>query len=273
MVRALNKFISLLFRTYYLGPDHPMKMRIYYGLRRRMGYPRLTISYLKQAWITLDERDMLQREILYHGHYEHEVWGTLRRFADSDEVVWDIGAHIGCFSIQAGLDPHIREVHAFEPDPLLAEILEVNLNLNSGKYILHHFALSNQKEKRSFFHGPVANLGLSSLKGFSSRQQVFQVPCQTADELIWEEGMNPPTLMKVDVEGWEFQVLRGAEKLFEKSPPKAIIFETDYEGDSLGLVTEYLGRFGYRISHILRPNGQKEEKENYLAVLREPQFS
>ncbi len=58
-----------------------MKLRFYYWLRRLSGYARLTIPYAKDGWITVDERDWLQREIYATGAYEPEVWEALSTFA------------------------------------------------------------------------------------------------------------------------------------------------------------------------------------------------
>ena len=77
-MKPLSKKFSAFLRSYYKGPDHPMKARIWRWFRRMSAYPRMTISYGAGGWITLDERCLVQREIFDRGVYEPEVWQALR---------------------------------------------------------------------------------------------------------------------------------------------------------------------------------------------------
>lgn len=217
----------------------------------------------------MDERDWLQREIFVTGAYEPEVWAALSSFLTADEVMWDVGAHVGSFAIRALVDPRVREVHAFEPDPVHADVLAINLALNKGQYTIHRFALSGRRERARLYHGPPANTGLSSLAAQPNLNgESFEVDCRTADELVFE-GLAPPTLMKIDVEGWESEVLYGAVRLLSESPPKAIVFEAEYmEGDEIRdrSLARWLESLGWNIRHIKRPSGLVEERENFIAV-------
>jgi FkbM family methyltransferase len=247
-----------------------MKLRIWYGIYKALGSPRLTIPYDTTGWISVDERDLLQREILMNGFYEPEVWEHLAQFITDDEVFWDVGAHIGSFSIRALLNDAIKEVHAFEPDNFQAQVLQFNLALNRRTVHLHQCALSDQPRTVAFYHGPEANTGLSSLIPFAEEAKpAFHVECQRADHFVYHEGLRPPTLMKIDVEGWELQVLQGSRRIFDEHPPKAIVLESecDRTGKLVNAeVTDFLNGFGYRVNRIPRPSGFIDHRENYLAT-------
>jgi FkbM family methyltransferase len=259
--------LSELCCAYYRGPEHPMKQRVWSWLRRASGYARLTVRYGRGGYITLDERDLLQREILVAGTYEPEVWEALSAFARAAEVVWDVGAHIGSFAIRALLDTRVGEVHAFEPDPIQAEVLSQNLALNGRQYVVHRYALGCRHERRQLQRGPLANMGLSSLV-LRGGSETCEVECRSADEVVFSDGVPAPTLLKVDVEGWEGEVLRGAERLLREQPPRAIVLEAacDASGEVLdpGIV-EYLRSHGYEWRRIIRPSGIIDVRENYLA--------
>jgi len=97
----------------------------------------------------------------------------------------------------------------------------------------------------------------------------FAVECRTADELIAEGEVPNPTLMKVDVEGWEYQVFNGARQLLQSSRLKAIAFEAGC--DPAGKLADdrlarLLSGYGYAIKRIHRPEGEIRGVENYLAV-------
>src|SRR2546429_170096 len=107
-----------------------MKIRLWRIFRQLLGEPRLLLRYLDRSWITLDETDYLQRSVLVTGMYEPEVWDALSSVAEHDEIVWDVGANIGTFAIRAVVDPRVSRVHAFEPDPITAALLELHNRLN-----------------------------------------------------------------------------------------------------------------------------------------------
>jgi FkbM family methyltransferase len=247
-----------------------MKMRVWSWLRRYVVTGRLTIPYFANGWITVNEEDLIQREVLTHGAYEPEVWRHLMAFSSENDVVWDVGANIGTVTIQASLDARVRVVHSFEPDPNTFELLKTNVELNRPERCqLHACALSDVEEERVLVCGPTANRGLSTMA--HTRANGEMVRCVTADSLVFQRGLPAPTLIKIDVEGWESRVLAGATRLLAERPPRALIFEAP-ANDNCDLeerdIEARLSEHGYRIEHIPRVSGIVEKRENYLAVHR-----
>jgi FkbM family methyltransferase len=231
----------------------------------------LTIPYFETGWITVDERDYIQEMILRTGRYEPEVWNSLAEVAESDEIVWDIGANIGSLTIRALLDSRIRKVHAFEPDPLHAEVLSYNVTLNRGCYQLHQCALGDKVDRRNLLHAAFPHGGGSTFMSNPAHGRFegeFEVNCTTIDHLVYYESVEAPTLMKIDVEGWEQKVLNGATRLLSTNPPKAIVFESD--SDDRGIIqcpetVQFLESFGYNVKWLRRPEGDIFHRENYFA--------
>jgi FkbM family methyltransferase len=279
---VIGKTISRILTTYYRGPGHPMKLRLWRYLRQASQYSPLTVAYGNGAWISIDERDWLQSSIFAFGAYEPEVWAALARHAMRDEVVWDVGANIGSFALTAAQDRRVKTVCAFEPDPLTLEVLERNLGLNGNPAVVYPLALSDSCERKTLIHGPRTNSGMSTFSPTvdtgmtrhvaAADQQLprFEVECRTADALIAQGDVPAPTLMKIDVEGWEYQVLTGAHTLLGSTRLRALAFEASSDAAG-GLHDERLERllttYGYSISHIQRPDGHSRAVENYLAVL------
>lgn len=267
-VRALGKRTSAFLRAYYKGPDHPLKMRLWRWFRLWTGWPRLTVSYGKRSWITVDESDYIGMEILTKGSFELEVWQTLAEAASSNEVFWDVGAHIGCFTLLALEDPRVQEVHAFEPNPVQAALLSKHTILNQGKCTVHPFALSDQEETRQLHGGPDSNTGQASFI-YRKGTGAFEAQCQTVDRLVFQEKLPAPTLMKIDTEGWERHVLEGAKRVLSEYPPKAIVFEA--ESDGAGTLQDkaikvHLESRGYEIRWLRRLGGDLQELENFVAL-------
>lgn len=272
MPRTIGRKASKLLRAYYLGPDHPMKIRFWGWFRRLTRYPRLTLPYADGGWITVDERDVVSRFVMEDGGYEPEVWDALAAFARRDEVVWDVGGNIGTVSIRAVRDPRVRMVHAFEPDPANADVLEHNLALNGSRFRVHRVALHSRTETLHLNVAPDANRGLSSLARATSTGRTTAVQGVTVDDLVFERGVDAPTLMKMDVEDWEIHVVRGARRLLAERPPRAIVLESESDASGAMVDVELRGLLeaaGYRVERLARPDATIESRENYLAVRRE----
>jgi hypothetical protein len=97
-----------------------------------------------------------------------------------------------------------------------------------------------------------------------------QVQCASVDQLVFEGGVKPPTLMKIDVEGSEYDVLDGARQLFRKSPPKAIVMEVEVDPAGNWLdqrLAKYAEEAHYVIRHVARPGGEVDSRENFLLAL------
>jgi FkbM family methyltransferase len=266
---AFGRLLSRLLVTYYLGPDHPMKLRFWGWFRKAVNYTRLTIPY-SGGWITLDERDYLQHAILRTGAYEPEIWDALARVMNEREIVWDIGANIGSFTLKALHDRRVARVVAIEPDSLHAAVLRYNIKLNGqeARCLLKQVALSDERRKQIFFHGTFPHTGGSNL-GTDLGNGYFEVECWTVDKLVFETGVSAPTLMKIDVESWEEPLFRGASRLLCNQPPRAIVVEgdSDQQGNLQNQeLAALLAQYGYRIQWLRRYSGDIYTRENYLAT-------
>jgi hypothetical protein len=102
-----GSLLKRLYYTYFLGPEHPAKLRICGYLRKMIRDRRVVIPYNGSGWISVVDEEMVQRHILLFGGYEPEVFDSLMVHATSNEVVWDAGAHVGSFSIKAAMDPRV----------------------------------------------------------------------------------------------------------------------------------------------------------------------
>jgi len=149
---------------------------------------------LKGQWMNLDLRHDAQ---VYLGLYERELHRTLRRFGGSAITAIDAGAADGGYSLFFLKQPHVQSVFAFEPDQTMRELLQVNLGLNGFSH----------DTRMRVFDAPVGN-------GHASNG----VPL---DDLY--SRVEPPFFVKVDVEGHEVAVLRGAQRLLARGASSWLI--------------------------------------------------
>jgi len=272
-VRVWPRSVTAALRAYYAGPDHPAKLRFWRWFRSVSGYPRLTVPFAGGGVLTVDERDYMENQILLHGDYEPEVWNALAAHANADEVVWDVGANIGDVTVKAMRHPAVRQVHAFEPHPMVAGVLRHHIAVNEGRAAIHQLAMGDTNGTATLHNATFPLTGGHTLKidpRNSSFDGSFEVSCRTADALVFSDGVPPPTLLKVDIEQFEYPFFCGATRLLDERPPKAIVFEATRDEQSGEFeepaLRELLERAGYAIEWLRRIDGTCYLRENYLAV-------
>lgn len=172
------------------------------------------------VWMYLDVRyDMEYRT----GIHENAVQKVLVEHLRSGDVFYDVGAHIGYFSlVAAGLVGTSGEVEAFEADPVNIELVQENFRKN---FLAHArvipMAVWSSAGRVRFTRGSELssrNAGgvlESSPWGFSD--DLIEVEAITLDDHV--QGHRAPSLVKIDVEGAEMHVLNGAQKLLSHYKP------------------------------------------------------
>lgn len=158
-------------------------------------------------------------------------------------VVWDIGANSGLFSFAAATTA--SQVLAVEPDLWLAQLLNRSQSLNKLPVTVLPAAVSDSCQITSL-HISENGRASNSLGGNGRSQGVVTV---TLDWIL--DHFPAPQVLKIDVEGWEYEVLRGAPRVLRSEP--VIFCEVTRNHEE---VTQLLTEAGY----ILYGARQKERK-------------
>lgn len=166
--------------------------------------------------------DYVGLQIAEHGFYEEPLVKRFVSLLTPETTLFDIGAHIGQYSLVAS--KLVAYVHAFEPTPDTFSLLQQNVTMNRLHNVaVNNIALSDKAGKAELFLASPANPGANSLCRSQGGKRV-QVVCRTLDEYVAERNIPPntPIVLKIDVEGAEMQVLRGAEHVLERRPTMLI---------------------------------------------------
>lgn len=138
-----------------------------------------------------------------------------------NDIVIDVGAHIGIYSIYAS--KYAKRVIAIEPEPNNFNHLVKNVSAKSNIYPLNIALGDLNGKQRLYLH---ASLGHSLL--FTSNKYV-EVSVKKLDGLIEELKLDKVDLIKINAEGYELQILKCAEKILKKFKPSLIIGTHHYE--------------------------------------------
>jgi FkbM family methyltransferase len=146
-------------------------------------------------------------ELVFAGSYGR-AFAHLRATPNKPTVL-DLGGNIGLFSVLAATQRPDVMVHAFEPGPPNYRLFEVNRLVNpqsSERIHLHREAVGGESTTMNWFFDET-NPGGSSLYGRSGKS--FPVAIRAFSEVVASLG-TMVTLVKIDIEGAEFDLLRGA---------------------------------------------------------------
>jgi FkbM family methyltransferase len=213
------------------------------------GYVPLQTSW--GASIVADPRRTIGRSIRTTGLYDIAVSETLARLISPGDTVVDAGANIGYMSVLAARAAGARgRVISFEPHPDLFRILQQNVALDGQRgaaapVACHQLALGSTSgaARLQLPADFAANDGTASvIDAGAPAGDSIEIRIDTLDAVL---GAQRIAVLKLDVEGYEAEVLRGADRALSEQRIAHIVFEDHaVEGSE---VVRLLTGFGYRI--------------------------
>lgn len=209
--REIQKLVPVMCRIGVLGP---VRMEVEPG-----------VSFL------LDPRDLVPVTILRTGKWQPEVWDSLSPALSEGGVLLDVGAHIGYFSMKAALKVgKSGRVLAFEPNPETLKLLRDNVTANHAQnVIVEPIACTDHEQMLTLYAAPAINTGASSLARQNAQisadeaPRPYLVPGRPIDDVVRELNLTRVDAIKVDVEGAEVYVLRGAVNTLKRFHPKLVV--------------------------------------------------
>lgn len=172
--------------------------------------------------------------VYFMGEYEPAITKIIGTLIEPGDVCLDIGGNIGWFTtlLQKKVGKN-GEVHTFEPVPTTFEVLKKNVKSNNNSEVvrLNNFALGESEGEVNLHLFDNLSDGHASISDFG--QTDFKVyPCRvsTLNSYLKENKIENVKFVKVDVEGAELMMFKGATDLFrQKVPP---IFEIEMALDT-----------------------------------------
>jgi len=200
------------------------------------------------------------RELAITGDYEPQMRKTILHYLKPGDTFVDLGANEGFFSVQAAaICGSQGRVLAIEPQNRLLHTLRENLRLNEiGCVTVINVAVSDRPGTAMLYLSPDINTGGSGLTNATRYPVRAQpTPLRTLSQVLDESGVDRVDFMKVDIEGFEWEMLAGAAEVFSTHRVRAMAMEIHESllhrrGLDAGEILRKLEAFGYRIE---RPYG------------------
>ena len=168
----------------------------------------------------------VERPLYLTGTYEAGTLSVIDNCLREGDIFIDVGANIGLMSIWSSRAIGDKgRVYSFEPVLETFTILQANIEINKIRNIeVFNIGVGDSRGKSFIYTNPFAGKGSSSFirPEDQNESKEYEVIVETLDQFLISHRITNIRMLKIDVEGWELHVLRGAESLLG-SPQGPII--------------------------------------------------
>lgn len=163
--------------------------------------------------------DAAGRRMYKLGDYENELTDYIKKNIklEKDDIMLDVGANLGWYSLLCEKLFPGSKVYSFEPDPLNFSLLADNLKLNNSKNVnIYQMAVSDREDIMKLYLYDNKNRGRHSLLPINDGQTI-DVKTITLNSFVEEQKINPEKIkfLKIDIEGYEYFALSGAKNILK----------------------------------------------------------
>lgn len=220
---------------------------------KRTDYRNVTRNGIRYRLYPYDYDDY----ILYYG-LEEEPRSRLFDLVKDNTVIFDVGTNIGQVLLTMAKINTQGELHGFEPLPEIYERAKRNIELNPFQNIvLNNVALSNKTEDLTILSGPASHSGstrLGKLEQEEINKSHINIHAITMDDYVAKQKITNLDLIKIDVEGFEVNVLRGATAALQRFKPILFVEVNDaaqkMQGRSGRELIEFIRKLDYDVFDI-----------------------
>jgi len=270
----------------------PFKKEIFSGLKKMNVVPENLQWYLRfkgefdvavsgsKGFKMNNPGYFIENNIFWNGIdncWEKESLNVWQKIASNANTIFDIGANTGIYALLAKAVNPASVVYAFEPLNRIYNLLQNNNRLNNFDINCLNYAVSDVNGKANFYDvettiGDVSSASLS--KNFQENQIELEVEVKTLATIINDFNIDKIDLIKIDVETFEPQVLKGFHPYLEAFKPALLVEVLE---DAIGAAIEQeLKGLGYLYFDIddakgltQKGNITKSTHFNYLVCTEE----
>lgn len=235
----------------------------------------LNTQYPKMSYRTI-QKDEFQIQVDlsdYIGHYlyfgfKDPSHQSLLSLVNEKDTVLDVGANIGLTVLQMAQKTQSK-IYGFEPDQENFDQCKKNISLNNRSNVtVENIGLGNKKGEYFLAKSDFNNSGKHKIKPKKEASYGQKVKIETIDNWIKQKQLRKIDLIKIDVEGFELQVLKGAEKTIDQFHPKLFV-ELDNkllkeQKNSAKKLIQFLHQKNYILKHAITKKEVKED-DNFNA--------
>jgi FkbM family methyltransferase len=225
---------------------------------------RIIHSFLPSYEMLVFANEDVGRQIWLFGNYEADETRFFIEQIRPTDICFDVGGNVGYFSLLMSRLASDGSVHVFEPIPVNAALIAANTALNAIENLhLTNAAVGDHEGSVLFSVSVDSAYSSMHATGRLAEEKSIHVPLIALDDYLSAKSLLRIDVMKVDVEGAEDLVIRGASGLLGDSSrrPRIVLMELfdgnlSSFGSSVASVIERMASFGYQ-PHVLMAGGRR----------------
>lgn len=179
-----------------------------------------------EMYIFLGEKG-ISKELYLYKQREKFATAFMKSFIKNDDIILEIGANIGYYALLENKIAEKGKIFAFEPMIFNRTLLEKNVKLNNIKNIeIYPFALGDLNKTQEFYVYDKINWSSFNKNLRGKIVSTYNVKVITVDNFVKEYLNNScPTVLRMDVEGYEYEVIIGAINTLKRSTYLKVFME------------------------------------------------
>ena len=185
------------------------------------------IAKVNDSLMYIDFNDEgISRQLCIHKKRERYSTDYMKEIVKERDIVIDIGANSGYYALLESRLAHKGYVYTIEPVPKNTELLKRNIELNNYKNIwTFSFAIGDKNGIGEMYLYEKGNL-CSFTKNIQNKSTgKMDVPIMTLDDFVDKYVSGDPTLIRMDVEGYEYQIIKGMTAILKSNKPLVLFIE------------------------------------------------
>lgn len=265
MIRRVipNPLLEMLRRLFERTTNH--RLRIFDTFHR---------SIVRHQVIYIGVSSGIERfRVRSYSSKEPETLDWLDNMLGPGDVLYDIGANIGLYSLYAATSQPKAKVFAFEPHPVNFQRLCRNILANKlGNVVPCSIALTDTLSFDTFhvsgFEAGIAFNSVGQINDLRNREREMGltnvgigVITTSIDQFVEQLKAPPPTLIKLDVDGNEEAIVSGALQTLKRASVKSILVEVNRRKSETSRIEEIFAEIGFKVS----TRGETIEREQVIA--------
>lgn len=171
----------------------------------------------------------LERKLYYYGSYEEGTLGIIDQVLEQGDYFIDVGANIGLMSLVASKKiESTGRVIAFEPHPHTFNILKKNIWINHIHNIIPvNYGVGASVQEQDLYSNLQHNRGSASIVNKNKNETPLKIRIVRLDKYLKEENIPSKNIkmIKIDVEGFELEVIKGASSILQKKEAPILCIE------------------------------------------------
>lgn len=195
--------------------------------RSNISFEKNKLILDKYKFQTIENDKGISTELQIYQSHEPLTTHLMIKELKQDMVCIDLGSNIGYYAvIESNIVGKSGNVFAIEPSPVNFPVLKSNLeNQKMDNFLAYNIAIGDKNEDMEFIVSSKSNWSKIRIDNekINPGDRVIKIPVKTLDNFVKENDIEKIDLLRMDVEGFEYNIILGADEVLKKFKPKIFV--------------------------------------------------